>query len=343
IGWKSVIEARYVGSQSKQTWRSIDENQVIIRENGFLADFLRARENCRLQALFLNPNNPITACTSAAFNGAIAGSQQLPVFNNLGSSGLLTNGTILGLIQQGMPGELAATYIVNNLAGTVPLLANPNAFVANVTTNGGLYNYNAMQLEVRRRFADGYSFNVNYTFQKILADSLQDTQQSVDPYLDNANKKLNYTRPNFDRTHTINASGNLELPFGKGRRWLNSGWASKILGGFQMTNIINISSGAPLTIGDSRGTLNRSGRSGLQAATSTLTTGEIKKLIGVFNTPNGIFFINPDVLRATTPTGQVVDLRQPLPAGVRPQDLTIRGASPIGTAPFPGQVFFHNA
>lgn len=345
IGWKSVIEARYVGSQSSQTWRSIDTNQVDIRSNGFLADFVRARENCRLQALSLNPNNSITACTDASFNAAIPGSQPLTVFPLLPFGGLLNNSTILGQVQQGVPADLAVTYIINNLATGVNFLANPNAFVANVTTNGGLYNYNSMQLEIRRRFADGFSYQVNYTFQKILADSLQDTQQSVDPYLDNANLKLNYARPNFDRTHTINASGNLELPFGKGRRWMTSGWASKIFGGFQMTNIINISSGAPLTIGDGRGTLNRAGRSGFQPATSTLTTGEIKKLIGVFNTPNGIFFINPSVLQVTSSvTGANVfyDVTKPLPPGISPASLVIRAASPIGTAPFPGQVFFHN-
>lgn len=360
IGWKSVIEARYVGSNSNQTWRSIDTNQIDIRSNGFLADFLRARENCRLQALSLNPTNPITSCTNASFNPAIPGSQPLTVFPNLGvfsgavaagpgGIGTLTaagNTSFLGPIQQGTVADLAVTYVINSLAGSVPFLANPNAFVGNVTTNGGLYNYNAMQLEIRRRFADGFSYQVNYTFQKILADSLQDTQQSVDPYLDNANLKLNYARPTFDRTHTINASGNLELPFGKGRRWLNSGgWASKIFGGFQMTNIINISSGAPLTIGDSRGTLNRAARSGLQAATSTLTTDEIKKLVGIFNTPNGIFFINPSVLQVTSslgPGGVTYDVTKPLPPGITRESLVIRGASPIGTAPFPGQVFFHN-
>lgn len=344
---KQVIEARYVGSNSNQTWRSIDTNQVEIRSNGFLADFVRARENCRLQALSLNPNNPITACTSAAFNPAIPGSQPLSVFPLLPSGGLLTNSTILGQIQQGVPADLAVTYIINNLATGVNFLANPNAFVANVTTNGGLYNYNAMHLEIRRRFSDGFSYQLNYTFQKILADSLQDTQQSVDPYLDNANIKLNYARPTFDRTHTINANANIELPFGKGRRWLNSGGVlSKIFGGFQMTNIINISSGAPLTIGDARGTLNRAARSGLQPATSTLTTDQIKKLVGVFNTPNGIFFINPSVLQVTsTVTGANVfyDVTKPLPPGISRESLVIRAASPIGTAPFPGQVFFHNA
>lgn len=344
IGWNSVFEVRYVGSDSNSIWRSIDANQVEIRSNGFLADFLRARENCRLQgATVTGAADPLLKCTNASFNPAIAGSQPLTVFPLLPSGGLLNNVTILGQIQQGVPADLAVTYIINNLATGVNFLKNPNAFVANVTSNGGLYRYNALQAEIRRRYADGFSFQANYTFQKILADSTQDTQQSVDPYLDNLNKKLNYARPNYDRQHTMNATLNLELPFGRGHRWVNDGGiASKILGGFQLTSIVNISSGAPLSILDSRGTLNRAARSGLQPATSSLSANEIRKLIGIFKTPNGVFYINPKVLEAKTPGGVVVDLTQPLPAGVTPQQLTIRGASPVGTAPFAGQVFFLN-
>ena len=345
IGWKSVLEVRYVGSRSNQLWRSVDTNQVDIRSNGFLADFIRARENCRLQgATLAGSADPLLKCTNASYNPAIAGSQPLTVFPLLPSGGLLNNATILGQIQQGVPADLAVTYIINNLATGVNFLANPNAFVGNVTSNGGLYRYNALQAEIRRRYADGFSYQVNYTFQKILADSTQDGQGNVDPYLDNLNQRLNYNRPNYDRTHTINATMNLDLPFGRGRRWVNSGGiASKILGGFQLTSIFNISSGAPISILDNRGTLNRTGRSGLQPATSNLTTKQIKALIGIFKTPNGVFFIDPKVLQAKTPGGVVVDLTQPLPAGVTPQSLTIRGASPIGTAPFAGQVFFLNA
>src|SRR5258708_13489117 len=95
-------------------------------------------------------------------------------------------------------------------------------------------------MEIRRRYTKGFSFQANYTFQKILADSTQDTQQSVDPYLDNANLKLNYARPQFDRTHTVNANMNLELPFGRGHKWLNSGGiTSKIFGAFHLTSTPN--------------------------------------------------------------------------------------------------------
>ena len=355
IGWDSAIEIRYVGSFSNSLWRSVDSNQVDIRNNAFLADYVRARENCRLQGATLpGSGDPLLRCTSAAFNPAIAGSQQLSVFPNLatlsgsaggiGTTAAAGNATIISQIQQGIPADLAVTYVINGLTGTVPFLANRNAFVANVTSNGGLFRYNSLQAEIRRRFTDGFSFQLNYTFQKILTDSTQDTQQSVDPYLDNLNTRLNYARPDYDRTHTVNGNMNLELPFGRGRKWLSDGGlASKIFGGFQITSIVNISSGQPTSVRDPRGTLNRAGRSGLQGATSSLTTSQIKELVGVYRTPNGIFYINPSVLQATASNGvvtQTVDLNQPLPAGFT--ITAIRGASPIGTAPFPGQVFFLN-
>jgi len=334
IGWQSAIEIRYVGARSHQLVRTIDFNQVDIRNNGFLADFNRARSNLTTFGS--------AGCTAA--QAAATGCQQLTVFPNLAAGGLLTNSTILTQIQNGVPADLAIIYVQNGLAGNVRFLANPSTGVANVLGNGGQFNYNALQVEIRRRPAQGLSYQVNYTFQKTLADSTQESQTNVDPFLDNANLRLNYSRPNYDRTHTINANLNLELPFGHGRRWLSDGWASKVFGGFQLTSIVNISSGEPTSIRDPRGTLNRAGRSALQPATSSLTPDQIKKLIGIFRTPNGVFFIDPSVLQATATNGtvtQIVDLRQQLPAGFR--ITAIRGASPVGTAPFPGQVFFPNA
>ncbi|HKC62744.1 MAG TPA: hypothetical protein VKB86_03860, partial [Pyrinomonadaceae bacterium] len=338
-----VLEVRYVGSRSNQLVRSVDYNQIDIRNNGFLADFQRAQSNL---ARFGNTGIGCTAAQAAA-----TGCQQLTVFPNLAAGGLLTNSTIITQIQQGVPADLALIYIQNGLAGTVNFLANPSTGVANVLRNGGLFRYNALQVEVRRRFSKGYSYQVNYTFQKTLADSTQESQTNVDPYLDNANTKRNYGRPTYDRAHTINANSIWELPFGKGRRWLREGIASKVLGGFQLTNIVNISTGEPTSILDPRGTLNRAGRSALQPATSTLTTSQIKALIGIFKTPNGVYLINPSVLQATstctTNTGgvitastQVINLTQPLPSNC--SGLTVRGASPVGTAPFAGQVFFQN-
>ncbi|MFL6334171.1 MAG: TonB-dependent receptor, partial [Pyrinomonadaceae bacterium] len=358
VGFQSVLEIRYVGGYSKELVRSIDYGQLRTRDSGLLADFLIARENCRLQGLTIaGSGDPTQRCTDARFNPAITGSRPTPYLSSLELAGLLNNNTILGPIRAGTPGALAELYVANGF-GITPgsgysqlLVANPNGGVLNLTTNGGRFNYNALQVEFRRRFTQGLSFQGNYTFQKILTDvtgtQSESNQTRVEPYLDNNNPSRDYARPGYDRTHTFNFNGLYEMPFGRGKRWLNEGGVvDKIVGGFQLSSIVNWSSGVPTSIIDTRGTLNRAGRSALQPATSSLTETQIKDLFGTFRTPNGVFVINPSVLFAVAtapgqPTLNGFDLTQPLPAGYT---LTsIRGANPVGTTPFASQVFFPNA
>lgn len=350
IGFESVLEVRYVGGYSNQLVRSIDLNQLEIRRNGFLTDFRRAEQNCRLQgATIAGTGDPILRCTNAAFNPLIPGSQQLPVFDQLAGGGFLNNAAILPSIRTGVPGTLAETYVLNGI-NEIGFLANRNAGVVNFTTNGGRYNYNALQIEFRRRLVNGLRFEANYTWQKILSDVTGSTdevnQTRVEPYLDNFDPTRDYARPPYDRAHTFNFNGVYELPFGKGKRFLNGGGAvNAILGGWQLTSIVNLSSGVPVSILDGRGTLNRAGRSATQPATSSLSAGQIQELFGTYRTPNGVFIINPSVLFATAtapgqPTLSGFDLTQQLPAGYT--IASIRGANPVGTAPFPGQVFFNN-
>ena len=257
------------------------------------------------------------------------------------------------MIRQGQPAELISTYVSNNLVPQAlrsNFLANPNTGVANFTTNGGKYRYNSLQTEIRRRFSAGFSLQANYTFQKTLADIIDDGQTRVNPYLDNQNRRLDFGRPDFDRTHTFNFNGVAELPFGKGKRFLNQGGiVDKIFGGFQLSSIVTLSSGVPLGVLDPRGTLNRTARSGRQSANSNLTDDQIKELTGVFKTPNGVYAINPSVLFATAQqfnngvavagTSTRVDLTQPLQPGFR--ITSVRGASAIDQAPFAEQIFFY--
>jgi len=351
VGFQSVLEVRYVGGYSKELTRSIDLNQLEIRRNGFLADFRRAESNCRLQgATIAGTGDPILRCTDASFNPLIVGSQPLPVFAQLAGGGFLNNAAILPSIRTGIPGNLAEVYVINGI-NEIGFLNNPNAGVVNFTTNGGRYNYNSLQVEFRRRYVQGLSLQANYTMQKILSDVTGSTdevnQTRVEPYLDNFDPTRDYARPPYDRAHTFNFNGLYELPFGRGKRWLSEGGViDRIFGGFQLSSIVNLSSGVPISILDGRGTLNRAGRSATQPATSSLTADQIQNLFGTFRTPNGVFIINPSVLFATAtaagqPTLSGFDLNTQLPAGYT--ITSIRGANPVGTAPFAGQVFFPNS
>ncbi len=316
IGYNIGIEFRYVGSYSNNLWRAIDYNQVIIGSNGFLADFNRARANFQLTGN--------ASCTTA-------GCQTLTVFPNLASGGLLTNGTVTNNLVNGTPADLAIIYIQNGLTGTVNFLPNANTGVADLLQGDAVTKYNSFQAEVRRRFTNGFDLQANYTFSKNLTNSIGTGQNRFEPLLDIANPGLENSRADFDQTHIFNLNFNYELPFGKGKKFFNTGGiVNAILGGWQTSNIIRWATGAPITITDARGTLNRAGRSGRQTALTSLSKSELKKFAGIFKTPNGVFFLNPSVLGRN-------------PDGTLATGNTGRGANGFGSTPFSGQIFFNNA
>lgn len=321
IGFNMALEIRYVGTRSTNLIRGFDLNQTIINSNGFLADFNRARSNLlRLGS---------AGCT--ATQAPTTGCQVLTVFPNLVAGGLLTNGTITGLIETGQVAQLASVYVQNNLQGSVQFVPNTNAGVVDLLTNGSRSNYNALQVDLRRRFSQGLALNANYTFSKSLTDGVGTGQTRFEPFLDNNQRGLEYARADFDQTHKFNLLTSYDLPFGKGRPFLNEGIAATIFGNFNIGGILQIGSGAPITIVDPNGTLNRSGRSGRQTAVTNLTADQLRGLIGVFKTPNGVFYINPTAL------GRNADGSINSAGGG-----TGRGSNGLTSTPFQGQVFFNN-
>ena len=300
LGGNMALEIRYVGGRSDTLVRAFDFNQVNIRDTGFAADFLRAQNNCRLQAASIGATG--LNCTNAAFNAAIPGSVPLPVFSSLPFGAFLNNSAVITHLQNGTPGELANLYIQSGLdidgqGGGVNFRANPNAGVVDLAGNFGKYRYNALQAEVRRRFSNGFYFQANYTFQKTLTDVPEEDQNRFDPLLDLEDPSLEYSRADFDRTHAFNFNGIYELPFGQGKTWLNeSGWVDQVFGGWQISSIVQYASGAPISFRDPRGTLNRTARSTRQTAFTTLTRDQLQDLVGIFRTPNGVFFIDPSVI-----------------------------------------------
>lgn len=332
IGFNSVLEVRYVGGQSNSLVRGYDFNQININASGFLQDFINARQNCRLQGATLpnpNPIDPLLGCSDANYNPNIPGSVPLPVFGMLPFGAFLNNAAIVPSIIAGNVGDLITTYITNGLdidgvGGGINFRPNPNAGPVDVLINGGKYRYNSLQAEIRRRFTGGLSFQANYTFQKILADVASDAQARFDPYLDLNRPEIELARTDYDRTHTVNINAIYELPFGKGKPFLNGGgWSNALFGGFQVSSIVNISSGAPISIKDINGTFNRAARSNRQTAFTNLTSDQIKDLIGIFKVGDKIYFIDPSVIG---PDGSATNGN-------------VTGSPAPG---FAGQVFFRN-
>jgi Carboxypeptidase regulatory-like domain/TonB dependent receptor len=330
-----ALEARYVGGYSTNVLRTIDYNQVRVT-SAYLADFNIVRANV------------LAGCATP-----VACANNSTVFSTFANSGNVTSTNALGvLINQGQVAEVLWQQL---LTGVIPntntnpvaagntratYLPNPNTGVANVLENGGKYYYNSGQFEVRRNFKDGLYLQANYTFSKELSDAVGTGQTRVEPYLDNNNRGLDYTRADFDQTHVINVNSIYELPFGKNRRFLNGNkWLDYAIGGWQLGVVWRIASGAPITFTDGRGTVNRAGRAGRQTALTNLTDKQLRNLVGTFVTKCGVFFINPTattINQANLAAGNCSQSATSTGLG------TISGANGFGSTPFAGQVFFNN-
>ncbi|MGH9944054.1 MAG: hypothetical protein ACRD9R_17050, partial [Pyrinomonadaceae bacterium] len=298
----TVFEVRYVGNKGTKLVRVFDINEVNVfaadptSNQTFLDAFLIAQRNL---AVSRGPNG--TGPSNFAFRG-LAGQQQNPLFDRIFSGGgasLVTNSTFTTAIANGEAGELADIIARQAVAGVRPglllgaglpvnfLRPNPDVRTAFFADNASRSNFHALQLEVRRRFSDGLSFQANYSFGKELSDFSGSAA--------NDRTIVSLRRTDFEYGpqspyHQFKANGIYDLPLGRGRRFLNrGGLVNALLGGFQLGGIVRYESGQPLSIVSNLGTLNRTGRSSRDAVSLAdgVSLADVRSQIGVRRDPSG--------------------------------------------------------
>ncbi|HKE58677.1 MAG TPA: hypothetical protein VKB46_18320, partial [Pyrinomonadaceae bacterium] len=296
----TVLEARYVGNRGTKLTRAIDINQQRIFANGFLQDFQRAMFNFNNCGGRVNP-------TAAQ----CANRQPLQLLPSFGAFAL-NQQTFLTSVRQGEPARALDFYISNkpffftgfggeNFGSTQsinPYLPNPSTYVADYVGNGAYSSYNALQVEIRRRYINGFDFQANYTFSKSLTD-YEGSQTNFQGLLDlTLGDVVEKRRANNDLTHVFKANAGYELPFGRGQRWVSNGFLGTVLGGLKLTGIFRAQSGRPISFVSARGTLNRTGRSAQNTVDSTLTLDELQSHTGLFfdRTTGAPLMFDPDFI-----------------------------------------------
>ena len=306
------IEVRYVGVHGTKAIRGFDYNQVIIKD--ILPDFIKAQYNGLVAQRATGAFYPV-------YNANLAGSQPIPFFNQLSSGGLLTNPTIVNLIQTGQVGELASTYQSNGLNGNVNFFPNPNILGGNILTNYSNSTYNGLQFDITRSFANGFQIQGNYVYSKVMGDAQGNQQTNFEPFLDINNAKIERSRASdFDITHVMKMNGSYELPFGPGRKYnFSNPVVRRLTEGWGIGAIMTKQSGTPFSVLSARGTFNRSARSANMTANTNLNKEQLDQLFQLNMTGNGPFFV---------------------PLGVKDPNNANRAVAVDGAAPFSGQVFF---
>jgi hypothetical protein len=303
----TLFEARYVGNHMVGGYRGFDFNQVVINQNGFLPDFLRAQKNGFLAMANSGTFNPL-------YNPNIPGSQPLTEITR----NMVKDPNVTYYLQTGEVGELGNYLQTNKENGSINFYQNPNALGTDFLTNYSSSSYNSLQLEARHQMRSGLSFEANYTFSKVLSDADGDSQSRVQQFLDINNPAIERSRANFDLTHMIKADGFYELPFGKGRQ-LHYRRLDRVIGGWIFGSTMVWQSGAPFSILSERGTLNRESRSYYNGADTLLGGSQLANVVKFQMTGNGPMMISQSAINSNDGTGVNTD----------------------GEPAFQGQVFFN--
>jgi hypothetical protein len=114
--------------------------------------------------------------------------------------------------------------------------------------HSGHSTYHAGIVKIEKRYSSGMTFQTSYVFSKLFTDSdtywVTDNPRAADQYNRGLEKSVGY----YDITHNFKLGLVYDLPFGKGRRYLNSGVANAILGGWRFSGITYYASGRPIGI-----------------------------------------------------------------------------------------------
>ena len=106
-------------------------------------------------------------------------------------------------------------------------------------------------MQGQKRFTNGVSFLVSYTLSKTMSNT--DTGFSTFNFgsLNAYNQKSEWSIASNDQTHIVTVSSVYELPIGPHKQFANyNNTASRLLlGGWQVSGVLNYASGTPQSIG----------------------------------------------------------------------------------------------
>jgi hypothetical protein len=174
---------------------------------------------------------------------------------NMSLANALANPTIVSFVQSaGVTLPSSPNAVFPGFNGSVAQALKPFPQynrINNILESQGTSDYNALQAKLDRRFSRGIQFGASYTFSKLISDASEDLfgGSPLGGVLQNPFDRESFrsVSPNV-APHVLVINYLIELPFGKNKRYLNSGGVvDKLVGGWQVNGIHRYQSGVPLS------------------------------------------------------------------------------------------------
>jgi len=217
-------------------------------------------------------------------------------------------------------GYSAANFVLNQ---TYQARYDPLQGSRLIRTNGGSSSYHAGQLNVSRRYSSGVLFNVAYTRSKFL-DNGSDIFSTAGNNLPQntavpsmfGGLTIDKSVSLYDRPNRLSVTSVYDLPFMRSQQ----GFVGHILGGWQLSGVYTLESGAPISISNGvdadgiggnfdRPNYNPSGTPGVRAVpTATSATGYINPDTGAAISASSAMYIGLPACSSTVfacPTGNL--------------------------------------
>ena len=241
-----AVDVRYVGTRGVDQWSTLNYNARDLETNGFINEFRLAVANLKAN----NASGVANRVGSFGYFGPNTGTNPLPIYTAylIGPSGnpgtFPYTGTIwtnTGITQDMVfvnpsPSNGAAdldgdaTRRANAIAAGYPanfFVVNPAVGTNEVTDSGAFSDYHALQIDLRRRLAQGLSASVNYQFAT-------EGGSAFDGFL--------YGRQMVQAEnvrHAIKTQWDYTIPVGRGQRYMTDAnpWIDGILGGWSFKGV----------------------------------------------------------------------------------------------------------
>jgi len=267
-----IVDVRYVGTRGVKLHSTLNYNEPDFRFNG-LKEALEVTRAGGNHPMFDQMFNGLNFGPGIGVVGA----------NNItGSEALRRHASFRENLANGDFRAVANTLNTANIGVTIPagqtingatlrssglfpenfITANPQFGAMEMRNNSDMSTYHSLQTQVTMRPNRGMTYQATWTWSRAtgVAANTPEGGGIVATYRDFLNRRADYTVAAFHRTHSFRGYGTFELPFGPGK-WIggdSQGIVARVIGGWQLGTIINLTTGAPLNV-VARNTINRTG------------------------------------------------------------------------------------
>jgi hypothetical protein len=264
VGRNMTVDVRYIGTRGLKLFADLPLNSPNFLTNGLKEAFDAARngeESELLDRMFAGMN--IAGAGFGAVGTLFQGVRQTGAMHLRASTQFqsnLANGNYSALAgtlntlnyNRTFNGNVGLDVIPTSVQGAVLrqngfpenfIVANPQFSTVAVKTNLNNSTYHAMQTQFTLRPTAGFNYQGTFTWSRTMATPPQGGFSHLPD-------RIEHGLTSNHRLYDFRSNGGFELPFGPGKWFLksSSGWVARLVERWQASGIVQINSGAPISI-----------------------------------------------------------------------------------------------